>query len=308
MRRIVRSVVLVALVLPLVGWCALPSPWALRWVAPDRSSFMLHRVREARRADTTLTLRHDWIALEDVAPAMVQAVIVAEDHRFREHGGVDWRALGEEVRYGGDAEFSWFDGADRAALVEALRYGWDHRSEIRGRSTITMQLARNIFWTPDRSVVRKGMEVVLAPRMERWLSKDRILELYLNYAELGDGVFGVEAGAQHHFGVSASDLTRYQAASLAATLPHPRSSNPSHRPGRMAWRRDLILRRMGGEEVVIPAAPAPVDVQVQDVDPPDVSLPAGALDTVPTGTPAVPDSAALPPPDTLLPDTVGSGA
>lgn len=296
---------MVVLALPLVGWASLPSPWALRFVAPQRTSFMLYRARQARRADTTFAPSHEWVDLEDVAPVLVDAVLVAEDHRFREHGGVDWRALGEEVRYDGDDDFSWTDGADRAALAEALRYGWTHRGEIRGRSTITQQLARNLFWTPDRSVVRKGMEMVVAWRLEFWLPKDRILELYLNAVELGDGVFGVEAAAQRYFGVPAGELTRFQAASLAATLPHPRTSNPGHRPARMAWRRDLILRRLRGEEVVIPPVPAAVDVGLPALDtvtPP--ALPDPVPDSLDVAEPGVVDTLGAPPDTVPPPDTV----
>lgn len=257
---------MLALALPLVVWLGIPWPYALRWANPERTAFMAYRVREARRAGEEFTLRHAWVPLEEVPDVLVRAVIMAEDQRFREHDGVDWRSLGEEVRYAGDASFSWTDPDDRAALREALRYGWAHRSELRGRSTITQQLAKNLFFTPHRNVARKGLEMVVAWRLERALSKDRILELYLNTVELGEGIFGVEAGAQAHFGVSASELTRFQAASLAATLPHPRTSNPSHRPGRMAWRRDLILRRLGGERVVIPDPPASVDVRLPEAD------------------------------------------
>src|SRR5690606_4877443 len=135
----------------------------------------------------------------------------------------------------------------RALHSFPTRRSSDLNSEkIRGRSTITQQLAKNLYFSDNRSLIRKLEELIVAKRLEWFLSKDRILELYLNVAEFGPGIFGVEAAAQHYFGVPAAKLSRYQAASLAATLPHPLTSNPARNPGRMAWRRDMILRRMGG--------------------------------------------------------------
>ena len=236
---------LVLISVPVLAFLTQPSPWILRWARPGDTSFVLYRKREARRAGEELVIEREWVPLDAMAPSLVRAVIVAEDDRFRTHRGVDWRAMGEEVRYRGDDSFSWRDPADRSALVAAIRYGIENRDEVRGRSTITQQLARNLFFTPERSFIRKGMELVAAWQLEWWLSKDRILELYLNSVELGSGVFGVEAAAQRYFGVSAAELSRVQAASLAATLPHPRSSNPGYRPARMQNRRAQILGRMG---------------------------------------------------------------
>ena len=185
-----------------------------------------------------------------------RAVIVAEDARFYEHRGVDWSALREEFRYEGDAEFTWTDSNDLRALMRSIRYYRTHSDKVRGRSTITQQLAKNLYFRPDRSLLRKAEEFLVARRLERFLGKDRILELYLNTAEWGSGIFGAEAAARHYFGRSAADLTRSQAATLAATLPHPLTSNPKHRPKRMEWRRDLILSRMGGS---VPAPEIPLE-------------------------------------------------
>jgi monofunctional biosynthetic peptidoglycan transglycosylase len=252
LRRSVLLVALSAVAAPVAVWVGLPWPWALRWADPGATAMMLHREREARRAGDILTIRQDWVPLSEMPEHLARSVLVAEDDRFRDHRGMDWKALGEEVRYAGDADFSWSDGEDRAALRAAVRYGWEHRSELRGRSTITQQLAKNLFYGPDRSVFRKAAEVVVAARLERFLGKDRILEIYLNTVELGPGIFGVGAAAQAYFGVEANGLSRAQAASLAATLPHPLTSNPASRPGRMVWRRDLILARLSGADVIIP--------------------------------------------------------
>jgi monofunctional biosynthetic peptidoglycan transglycosylase len=151
-------------------------------------------------------------------------VVIAEDSRFRTHWGID-----------------------PVELREAAAAGWR-----RGASTITQQLAKNLYLSSSRNVWRKLKEAVTAVRLEAALSKDRILELYLNAVEWGPGIWGVEAASRHYFGVAPADLSDEQAAALAATLPHPRSSNPAYRPARMLARRDLILARYRGRDVIIP--------------------------------------------------------
>ncbi len=295
-RRALAAVAVVAVLGPVVVLLGLPVPWALRWTAPPRTSFMIHRAREARRQGSDLEIRQEWVPLSDIPEHLVRAVLVAEDDRFRLHHGIDWRALGEEVHYAGADTFSWRSREDRAALAGALRWGVRHRSELKGRSTLTQQLAKNLYFTPDRSLMRKAAELVVALRLERLLDKDRILELYLNTVELGPGIFGVGAAARIYFGVPASRLSPFQAASLAGTLPHPLTSNPSHRPGRMAWRRDLILARLAGRDVDIPDEPPAVELPELDLPTPDPleggstgdSL--GLPDTVRADTTARPDT------------------
>lgn len=167
-----------------------------------------------------------FVALAEISPVLQRMVIIAEDSRFRTHWGIDLI----EVR-------------------EAARAGMR-----RGASTITQQLAKNLYLSPSRSPFRKIKEAVTAVRLEWALPKDRILELYLNVVEWGPEVWGVDAASRTYFGVAPSALTEEQAAALAATLPHPRSSNPAHRPERMLARRDLILARFRGRNVVIPPA------------------------------------------------------
>lgn len=227
-------------------WLFLPWPITLRWRDPGTTPLMRERVREAAERGELLEIRHSRVPLARVSPSVMRAVVTAEDGRFHEHGGIDWEALAEELEYDGEPPFSVFDPDDLAALARAARHAVTNRDEVRGRSTITQQLAKNLYFTPERSLLRKVGELFVAQRLEWFLDKDRILELYLNTVELGPGIFGVEAAARHYFGVGASDLSRYQAATLAATLPHPLTSNPERNPGRMAWRRDLILRYMDG--------------------------------------------------------------
>jgi hypothetical protein len=172
-----------------------------------------------------------------------------------------------------------------------MGYAWSHRAELRGRSTITQQLAKNLFFGTDRSFVRKAMELVVARRLERRLEKDRILEIYLNAAEWGPGIFGVEAAARRYFGRPASELTLTQAAALAGTLPHPLTSNPAYRPGQMAWRRDLILSRLSPSGTGVPG-PIPEP-------PPDLVLPDSML-TAPADWEAEVGDPMEPPPDSAV--------
>jgi len=277
--------------LPVVAVAGLPWPWVLRWVNPPATAFMLYREREAARSDQEFTLVQDWVPLDEMPEDLVRAVLVSEDDRFREHRGVDWKALAEEVEWSGGDTFSWRSAEDREALRVALRHYWVHRSEIKGRSTLTQQLAKNLYFTPERSLVRKAGEYVVAARLERFVGKDRILEIYLNTAELGPGIFGVGAAARAYFDVPAQRLTRFQAASLAATLPHPLTSNPATRPGRMAWRRDLILDRLAGGRVEIPAEPEELPVPEIEMPPPEEVAPADASEPAAVEPePAVPDT------------------
>ena len=304
LRRWVLRPLLILIALPVVALAGLPWPWILRWVDPPATSFMLYRAREAAKAGEPFEPVQDWVPLEEIPEVMVRAVLVSEDDRFREHGGVDWKALAEEVEWSGGESFSWRSEEDRAALWQALGYYREHRSEIKGRSTLTQQLAKNLFFTPDRSLVRKAGEFVVARRLERFVGKDRILEIYLNTAELGPGVFGVGAASRAYFGVPAQRLTRSQAASLAATLPHPLTSNPGHRPARMEWRRNLILARLAGREVEIPREPDPVEAPGVALPPPFVEIPADTGGVVDPESPSADTGAAVP--DTVpVPDTTG---
>jgi monofunctional biosynthetic peptidoglycan transglycosylase len=161
--------------------------------------------------------RHD-------TPLLERMVIIAEDSRFRTHHGIDFIELRDAWAAGGR----------------------------RGASTITQQLAKNLYLSPSRSLLRKLKEAVTALRLENALSKDRIMDLYLNTAEWGPGVWGMNAASEAYFGVSPARLSNAQAAALAATLPQPRTSNPVYKPARMLARRDLILARFYGGKKPVP--------------------------------------------------------
>ena len=173
--------------------------------------------------------------------ALQRMVIIGEDSRFRTHHGVDLDEIRDALRLPPNAGF-----------VLTMRTFWRERDRVRGASTITQQLVKNLYLSPSRNPLRKVKEIVTALRVEVALPKDRILELYLNLVELGPGVWGVPAASQHYFGIAPGGLSEDQAAALAATLPFPLSSNPAYRSGRMLHRRDLILARYNGVNVFIP--------------------------------------------------------
>ena len=193
-------------------------------------------------------------ALKDISPLLQRMVIIAEDSRFRTHHGIDPAEIADAV--GVDQAKGWW-----GTTVTA----WRHRDRLRGASTITQQLAKNLYLSSSRNPLRKVKEAVTALRLESALSKDRILELYLNVVEWGPGVWGADAASRAYFGVPVSRLDESQAAALAATLPHPRTSNPTFRPDRMTVRRDLILARYRGVDVDIPPAEEADTLQVPTI-------------------------------------------
>jgi monofunctional biosynthetic peptidoglycan transglycosylase len=191
------------------------------------------------------------VPLDSITEWLPRAAMIGEDNRFLEHGGIDYFAILEALGYR-RAVFAWDDPRDRAEVWRTLGSVWSRRAKLRGASTITQQLAKNLYLSPDRNPLRKVKEGVTAYRLEAALSKRRLMELYLNVAEFGPNLWGAEAASEFYFQRPASQLSPSQAASLAGSLPFPLSSNPAYRTGRMRWRRDLILRRMRGEVIEVP--------------------------------------------------------
>ena len=247
MRRARRAVGL-ALVPPglLLLWliAVWPPPVWYRTHWPAETEFMRLRAPQAPQ-------RYHPVSLDAVAPAMAEAAVTAEDARFWTHHGIDWHEVRTALGYR-RGRFEWGSERDRGDLWRALGSVPGRRQAIRGASTITQQVAKNLYLSPSRNPLRKLKEAVTAYRLELALPKRRILELYLGIAELGDGVWGVEAASRRYYRTSAARLTAAQAAALAATLPFPLSSNPAYRPVRMRKRQDLILRRMRGERIEVP--------------------------------------------------------
>jgi monofunctional biosynthetic peptidoglycan transglycosylase len=210
-----------AALLALQGWYLAHIVW-WRFEPPESTRFMRLQLAELQARDPRARLRHRWVPYERISPTLKRAVIAAEDARFADHDGVDWEAI-------------------ERAFERNLRGG----RISHGGSTITMQLAKNLFLTGERSYLRKAQELVIAYMLEAVLGKDRILELYLNVAEWGVGVFGAEAAARHHFGVGAAQLSAAQAARLAAMLPRPRFYDRNPGSPLLARRAATIQRWMG---------------------------------------------------------------
>lgn len=213
------------------------------------------------------------VPLSSIAPVMQRMVIIGEDSRFRTHHGIDFVEIADALQLTPHAKF-W----------PTVRAVWKRRDRIRGASTITQQLAKNFYLSPSRNPFRKLKEAVTAVRLELALPKDRIMELYLNVVEWGPGVWGVDQASRDYFGVPASELSEAQAAELAATLPHPRSSNPVFHPALTLARRDLILARYHGYNVVIPP-----DTGAMDSLPIPV-IPQAVLDSIPVVVPSDSDT------------------
>lgn len=189
-----------------------------RYVPPPITTVQVQRVAGAVVSPDPVTFSRAWRSADNISSHLPNAVVAAEDTRFYQHKGVDWEELAK-VR------------------EEARRRG---RPPARGASTITQQLVKNLFLTTHRSYLRKGLEYPLAYAADFILPKERILELYVNIVEWGPGVYGAEAAAQYHYGTSASQLSREQAARLAAILPAPRSRAPQQQ----GTYSSIIMQRM----------------------------------------------------------------
>ena len=188
---------------------------------PRRTALMQQREREAMEAGKPFHEQQQWVPLYRISPHLVHAVIVSEDGTFYENGGVDWYEV-----------------------EESIEKNIEEGKAARGASTISQQLAKNLFLSTSKDPLRKLKELVITLRMERILSKERILEIYLNVIEWGNGVFGAEAAARKYFGKSASAITREEAAQLAAVIPSPLRHQPNQPSQYVERRTSLILERM----------------------------------------------------------------
>lgn len=216
--------------------------WLLGWVVwynffPPRQTAVMSQELKRLRTDTPeARLRYQWVDYDAISPHLKRAVIAAEDARFLEHSGVDWMAIEKAFEH---------NRALASQMEKARQQGRrPPQRVIRGGSTLTQQVAKNLFLSNSRSYLRKGQELVIAYMLEAVMDKRRILELYLNIAEMGQGVFGAEAAARHYFGTSAHGLSRYQAARLAALLPNPRYYDQHRQSAYWGTRTQTLLRRM----------------------------------------------------------------
>jgi monofunctional biosynthetic peptidoglycan transglycosylase len=193
---------------------------------PSLTSFMSIRLAELRQKDPNAQLRKQWVGYEEISPLLKRAIVAAEDAKFVDHEGFDW------------------DG-----MQKAMEKNQKRGRIVAGGSTISQQLAKNLFLSPSKSPWRKAQEAIITLMLESVMSKQRIFEIYLNVVEWGNGVFGAEAAARHYFGVGAAQLGTAQAAKLAAMLPNPRFYDRNRGAAGLARKSAIILARMNAADV-----------------------------------------------------------
>jgi monofunctional biosynthetic peptidoglycan transglycosylase len=243
-------------------YLTVPDVRPLRTVNPRSTAFMDLRAREAERRGDPVTKDQRWVPYARISPNLKRAVLVAEDSAFWKHEGID------------------FD-----QLRESMEVNWERGEFARGASTITQQLAKNLYLSPSKNPIRKIRELFITRRLEAELSKQRILELYLNVIEWGDGIWGAEAAARRYFHKSSADLSPQESALLAAAIINPRVLDPGHPTARLRRRQQMIARRMG--------AVTPPPVVTGAIDTPD-ETPVLPITDLP-GTPVTVPEMALPP-------------
>jgi monofunctional glycosyltransferase len=218
--RLRRGVLVVVKAFAAVVAVSIVSTLLLRWIPPIFSALMVERHLAAIAGGQRYAAQYEWVGWTKIAPTAPLAVIASEDQRFADHHGFDFESINDAL-------------ADR-----------EKGRRLRGASTISQQVAKNLFLWPGRSFVRKGLEAYFTVLIEALWPKRRILEVYLNVAELGDGIFGVEAASQRYFKKSASRLTSDEAAVLAAVLPNPHRFRAGRPSAYVEERREWILRQM----------------------------------------------------------------
>jgi monofunctional glycosyltransferase len=270
-RQIAKGLVLVALAAfayVAYTYLTLPDVRALAKTNPTTTAFMRLREEEAREEGRKFTIRQQWIPYNRVSPYLRRAVIVTEDAAFFDH-----------------------DGIDMAEIKASLERNWEEGQFLRGGSTLTQQLAKNLYLSPTRNPMRKVTELMIARRLESALSKQRIFEIYLNMIEWGDGIFGCEAAARAYFRKSCSALDMEEAALMAGAIINPRVHNPAKPTRRLLRRQQIILRRMGFKE---PPPPVPANQTPANVTPANE-------------TPAIQTPTDIPPPLVPLPFPIPPG-
>lgn len=210
-------------------WIWIPDVSGLKKFNPEKTSMMKYREAEWAAKGRHGKINRMWVPYSRISPYLVKAVIISEDDKFWRHEGFDYEAL-------------------QLAIEKDIKAG----KLKAGGSTISQQLAKNIYLTPEKSFIRKIREALITWRLEKAISKKRIIELYLNVVEWGDGIFGVEAASRHYFGKSAMDLTPLEAARLAVVLPNPRRFHASGDQQYVIRRSDIIYNIMVKRGIVLP--------------------------------------------------------
>jgi len=213
--------IFVAWQLWLLGWVLL---W--KWVDPGTTRFMEIRLLELREKNPDAQLKTQWVPYARISPNLKRAIIASEDAKFIDHEGFDWEGI-----------------------QKAMEKNQKRGRTVAGGSTISQQLAKNLFLTPNRSYFRKAEEAAITLMLEALWSKQRIFEVYLNVIEWGNGVFGAEAAARHYFGIAAAQLDPEQAAKLAGMVPSPRFYDRNRDAPGLAKKTAIILSRMPSAEI-----------------------------------------------------------
>ncbi|HEX8171247.1 MAG TPA: monofunctional biosynthetic peptidoglycan transglycosylase [Thermoanaerobaculia bacterium] len=295
MKRLLLVLVLALVAIAAYEWLTFPDVAVLAKEPPKTTAFMERRKELLRDEGKSDALEWKWVAYGSISPYLRRGVLVAEDNDFYEHKGVDTKAM-----------------------KEAFERDWKRRKITHGGSTITQQLAKNLYLSSSRNPLRKVKEYFIARALEKHLTKKRILEIYLNVVEMGERVYGAEAAARHYFGKSAAALTPREAALLAGCLPNPRVMNPGDPNKRLRARQKMILSRMRRwgylyeREVLTEKKPAAEVTQTTETMAPsdtapatdtDLQPPPAATDTTSTVTDpsaetdtTVPEEPAPPPP------------
>jgi monofunctional biosynthetic peptidoglycan transglycosylase len=245
-------------------YLTLPDVRGLRTANPATTAFMELRAREAHTQGRPATRDWRWVPYARISGNLKRAVIVTEDSAFWQHEGIDY-----------------------VQLRESMETNWERGEFARGASTITQQLAKNLYLSPSKNPIRKVKELLITRRLEVELTKQRILELYLNAIEWGDGVWGAEAAARRYFRKSAADLSPSDSALLAAAIANPHILDPAHPSPRLRRRQQMIMRRMGA------VTPPPVIVEPPTVEP---EQPPGPPELPPVEAPVVLPGSAVPAP------------
>jgi monofunctional biosynthetic peptidoglycan transglycosylase len=273
MRKVARLLVAIPAILfasAAYVYLSLPDVRPLRTKNPGTTAFIELRAREAAARGEKPKRVQRWVRYGRISPQLVRAVLVTEDSRFWQHAGLDY----EQIK-------------------ESMEVNLERGEFARGASTITQQLAKNLYLSPSKNPVRKLRELVIARRLEMELTKQRILELYLNVIEWGNGIYGAEAAARVYFRKAASQLDASESAMLAAAIANPRVMSPASPTGRLRRRQQMVLRRMGAVEPppVIATVPEPAEPAqgtfTPDIDPVP-SLPAPGPPSVLPGQPVPP--------------------
>jgi monofunctional biosynthetic peptidoglycan transglycosylase len=229
--KTLRKLLLWLIVVPLAIVLAMQAYFFVQiwWWAdhnPESTSFMRRQLSVLREKNPKARLQHRWVPYSRISNNLKRAIIASEDANFSEHDGIDWEAL----------EKAYEKNAKKGKVVA-------------GGSTITQQLAKNLFLSGERTYIRKAQEVVITYMLEFLMDKERIFEIYLNVVEWGNGIFGAEAASQHYYGIPAASLSAAQAARLAVMLPKPRFYDRNRGSSYLLRRTNLILRRMSAAEL-----------------------------------------------------------